>query len=290
MARPGLVGHRKFRRLVRSLGSVIVARGALELLWDSCYEAGEDYVGTADDIENLVGWTGERGVLTRALAEAGCPEGQGFIEPISDTVDGAQAYRVHDLWHHAPDYVAKRRQRELARQDKVGPSGAVRRTAPNGAGSGFATKRNGVTPSPSPSPSPSPQKISAEVNSAPPAPAVLVFPVVGRHAGDWPLTAEQLAEWAALFPGLDIHAEARKARAWVGANPRNRKTASGMARFLVGWFTRTVNRGGARVPVATGRPPTSEGWDCPHSAPKCLGRWKCHQRTALEEAKRRGVG
>lgn len=109
--------HRKFRRLKASLGSAIVARGVLELLWDPCYESGDDYLGTADDIEDLVGWAGERGALTKALVDAGAPEGFGFIEPVAE---GATTYRVHDLWHHAPDYVSNRRTREDERRiDKV---------------------------------------------------------------------------------------------------------------------------------------------------------------------------
>jgi hypothetical protein len=112
VARPTLATHRKFRRLARALGSHLVARGALEILWDFCYEAGTDYVGTAEDVEALIGWTGDAGQLTAALVNAGSPEGRGFIEAVTGE---AATYRVHDLWHHAPDYVAKRRKRELDR-------------------------------------------------------------------------------------------------------------------------------------------------------------------------------
>lgn len=303
MARPGLTGHRKFRRLARLLGSLIVARGALELLWDCCYEAGEDYVGTADDIEQAVGWTGERGVLARALVEAGAPEGHGFIEPVSDVVGEPIAYRVHDLWHHAPDYVAKRRQRELQRQSKADP-GCVRRSAPNSAELGKSPScqdETGRTPSPSPSPSPEKKDVSAETRSAFSATSAqepvevrgpslqgsrqsrgsvfLVFPTVGV-VKEWSLIDAKVSEWGDLFPGLDIRGEARKALAWVGADLGRRKTARGMERFLVGWLTRTVNRGGARS--AMEKPPQSsraeEGfyvpWECPHT-PRCAHRAAC---------------
>ena len=44
MGRPELSHHRKFRRLARDLNSDAIARGCLELLWDSCYENGDDYL------------------------------------------------------------------------------------------------------------------------------------------------------------------------------------------------------------------------------------------------------
>lgn len=119
MARPGLTMHRKFRRLAATLGSRIVARGALELLWEPCYESGEDYLGTSDDIESTVGWSGDRGVLTTAFVTAGAPEGIGFIEPVTESTDPMKTtYRVHDLYDHAPDYVHRRLERELDRRRK----------------------------------------------------------------------------------------------------------------------------------------------------------------------------
>lgn len=106
--------HRKFRRLTRTLGAAYVARGVLEVLWDACYEAGDDYLGTAEDIKERVGWAGDAGELAAALVECGQPEGDGFLELV--VVNDIPAYRVHDLWHHAPDYVTRRRERELERQ------------------------------------------------------------------------------------------------------------------------------------------------------------------------------
>lgn len=283
MARPGLTGHRKFRRLARLLGSVLLARGALELLWESCYESGDDYVGTSEDIETLVGWTGEHGMLTRALVEAGAPEGQGFIEPASEPGDGGSiSYRVHDLWHHAPDYVAKRRQRELARQQKQDPS--VRRTAPNGAGSAqMPLCQDGVDRTPSPSPSPSPshegKNGSDELSLALP---VLEFPVIGPGPERWPLSEAQVAEWAVLYPGLDVRGEARKAYAWVLASPGRRKTAKGMARFLVAWLGRAVDAG--RATRQSGHVTTPARERCQHQSP-CPDSWSHGQ---LIEAERLG--
>lgn len=286
MARPGLTGHRKFRRLARSLGSVLIARGALELLWESCYESGDDYVGTSEDIETLVGWNGEHGMLTRALVEAGAPEGQGFIEPASESVDsGPISYRVHDLWHHAPDYVAKRRQREVARQQKSDPS--VRRTAPNGDGSaGLPLCLDGSerTPSPSHSPSPSHKNACDEDGSA--SVRFLEFPVIGPGLTSWQLSEAQVAEWATLYRGLDVRGECRKALAWLQANTGRRKTAKGMARFLVSWLGRAVDSGRAtRQAVAPIPIADVAEWVCLHVDP-CGNRSTCRNADVLKRPRK----
>ncbi len=42
---------------------------------------------------------------------------------------------------------------------------------------------------------------------------------------------------------MDILGEARKALAWITADPRRRKTAGGMKKFLVHWFGNGTQRG-----------------------------------------------
>lgn len=109
----------------------------------------------------------------------------------------------------------------------------------------------------------------------------LQFPVVGSaDAPTWTLSVEQCAEWVALYPGLDVRGEARKALAWVRADPTRRKTARGMTRFLVGWLSRAVDAGRARQPVTM--PQSRAGhqpFACPHTPPCTDGRLRCYQRT-----------
>lgn len=297
MARPGLTGHRKFKRLVRALGSAILARGALELLWDSCYEYGDAYVGTSEDIEATVGWTGEPGALTNALLNCGKPEGYGFIEPVNGA-DGC--FQVHDLWHHAPDYVGKRHKRELARQQRVAPTSKRRRTAPNGGQRRPSLDwQNGVdvTPAPSPAPSPAPEdkSVSSEVaRDSEPTPDVLViFPIVGKGGPEWSLTADRVETWTTLYPTVDVMAEMLKALAWIDANPTKRKTARGMPRFLVSWLSRATDRGGPRaIPDRGGGEYTqreleaARNWkravrECPHQ-PECENAGVCMRRFIRE--------
>ena len=115
MGRPGLTKHRKFKRLAHALEPVLpgmgelLARGCLETIWESAYETGNDYVGTAEDVESLAGWQGKRGLLCGAM------EAAGFLDPLDED---AARYRVHDLYDHAPEYVRKRMDREAARRER----------------------------------------------------------------------------------------------------------------------------------------------------------------------------
>lgn len=159
MGRPGLTKHRKFIRLERMLGSHLVARGVLETLWDGCYENGDEYLGESIDIEGMAHWDGREGALTEALLSSG------FIEPIEGQPGH---FQVHDLWHHAPDYVQKRRRREVARRSKSDPCAVTFTENPvsvrSVSGHGPVTVRHtraqsGVTPAPAPAPcTPTPPK------------------------------------------------------------------------------------------------------------------------------------
>jgi hypothetical protein len=57
------------------------------------------------------------------------------------------------------------------------------------------------------------------------------------------LSQDQVDRWRAIFSGFDVLAEARKAEAWLQANPGRWKTHRGMARFLLSWLDR-ANDGG----------------------------------------------
>jgi hypothetical protein len=95
---------------------------------------------------------------------------------------------------------------------------------------------------------------TAQPSLVPAEPAILSYPCDGKP-GAWALTQTQLSQWAALYPSLDLLGESRKALSWIQALPARRKTAGGMARFLVGWFGRAQNRGGqSRSPPIGQRP------------------------------------
>ncbi len=105
-----------------------------------------------------------------------------------------------------------------------------------------------LIPNPSPNPEASASISCSEVaagSSPPTAPAVLVFPVVGKGPTEWPLTVSKLAEYEQAFPGVDALQECRNARQWCIDNPTKRKTKTGMAAFLTRWLTKAQNSGTA---------------------------------------------
>jgi hypothetical protein len=73
------------------------------------------------------------------------------------------------------------------------------------------------------------------------SPVVITFPTDGE-VSHWHLRQAKVDRLTELFPKLDVMAEARKALAWVEANPDNRKTAGGMDRFFTGWLTRASDK------------------------------------------------
>lgn len=95
----------------------------------------------------------------------------------------------------------------------------------------------------------------SELASPTSEPHVLLFPCVGKGPKEWALTAAKLAEYQDAFPGVDALAECRKALQWCRDNPRNRKTAAGMPRFLTNWLSRAQDKGvsGARPSDRMGR-------------------------------------
>jgi hypothetical protein len=158
MARPGLTRNRKFLRLARCLGGQALAVGSLELLWGSSYESGDEIVGAPEDVEALASWNGAGGVLFAALRDAGLPDRPGFIE---ECPDRPGVWRIHDLWDHAPDYVRKRRSREMDRQTKGAKLESLSGQRPvddrseTGHGPPF-----GRTPAPAPAPAPAPMIVN----------------------------------------------------------------------------------------------------------------------------------
>lgn len=68
-----------------------------------------------------------------------------------------------------------------------------------------------------------------------------------------PITQSEVDEWQSLYPAVDVMQELRKMKGWCQANPKNRKTKSGVKRFINGWLAREQDRGKkSYVPVQKG--------------------------------------
>lgn len=125
MARPTLNGHPKFAHLSGLVGGRGPARGYLELIWDAAYACGDPVIGDARKVEAVSDWRGARGELVEALVDSG------FLDAMQTDANGKhlQTYAVHDLEHHAPDYVLKRWQREAERKAKGETVRSIRQRA-----------------------------------------------------------------------------------------------------------------------------------------------------------------
>ncbi len=74
-------------------------------------------------------------------------------------------------------------------------------------------------------------------------------------------TAEDVSRWQQAFPGVDVRAALLRARAWVDADPKRRKTARGMKRYLTTWLGRDQDRGTYRnsLAVRNNQPRNADG-------------------------------
>ena len=61
-----------------------------------------------------------------------------------------------------------------------------------------------------------------------------------------PITAEQVQQFSKSYPAADVMLELSKMESWLMTNPKKRKTASGIMRFVNSWLTRVQDQGGSR--------------------------------------------
>lgn len=83
-----------------------------------------------------------------------------------------------------------------------------------------------------------PTDVCAELPSSPPPAAVL--PLV--DGSDFPIAQETVDELSGLYPAVDVDQQLRNMRGWLLANPKNRKTKTGIMRFVNSWLSREQNR------------------------------------------------
>ncbi|NKF21554.1 hypothetical protein [Solimonas marina] len=81
-------------------------------------------------------------------------------------------------------------------------------------------------------------------------PPVITLPT--NTGADYGITAELVADWQRTYPAVDVMAALQRMRAWCNANPKLRKTSSGMQRFVNNWLSREQDRAGVRAPPRAG--------------------------------------
>lgn len=209
-------------------------RGAARLL------AGLLFPYDADAPEHIEGWLGE-------LEAVGCIRRY--------VVDGSTYLDIPNWLRHQK--IERPSKSKLPAFDEGSPNPHRSLTEPSTTDLGPRTVDLGPGKSISSAPS------RDDAKPADDSPVVLEFPTVGKGGPVWKLTQRQLDDWSALFPALDVLAEARAALAWCVANPGRRKTTGGMPKFLVNWLTRSQERGKAQRPVAPrhgSQPESRDGW------------------------------
>lgn len=76
--------------------------------------------------------------------------------------------------------------------------------------------------------------------------AVIMLPLV--DGTEYGVPQADVDEYIELYPAVDVMQELRNMRGWCLDNPRNRKTRTGVKRFIGGWLQAEQNRGRARPP------------------------------------------
>lgn len=82
----------------------------------------------------------------------------------------------------------------------------------------------------------------AEVGGAASAPVVFSLPL--NDGSEYPITEKDMAEWCSLYPAVDVMQALRSMRGWLDANPKRKKTKSGIRRFVNTWLSKEQDKGG----------------------------------------------
>lgn len=98
---------------------------------------------------------------------------------------------------------------------------------------------------------PNPIRIQSESkHGAPDGASVPVMELPLNDATVYGVEQDKVREWAELYPCVDVLQELRNMKGWLDANPKKRKTRSGILRFINGWLAKEQDKGG----VPNGRP------------------------------------
>ena len=135
----------------------------------------------------------------------------------------------------------------------------------------------GVSPSSSSSPSSSNNKVKtfsgAPSKSDDASQKVPLITLTLNDQSEYPIIQAQLNDWQGLYPAVDVAQELRNMRGWCITHPQNRKTRSGILRFVNGWLQKAQNQAPTRQPMfspATLPAPAPE-WKFPPNLDKEAG-------------------
>ena len=219
----------KLMRLKRALGlTQYQAVGLLECLWHfTAHNTPDGGIGkySDDDIAAVLEWEGAATELMEALIQSGW----------LDRHDDGSIW-IHDWLEHCPTWVRGVAASQISRQcTKDGTKDGTKTGTKTGTTIPYHTlpylTKEIHLPGPEAPGRPRPENPNPETLTAPLA-----------DGTRWEISANQIASLTRSFPGSDVLGQILASIAWLEANPKKRKTAKGMPRFLTSWLLRTVSR------------------------------------------------
>lgn len=97
---------------------------------------------------------------------------------------------------------------------------------------------------------------AAEVSA--PAPA---FQLPLNDGSFFDVSAQDVANWASLYPAVDVEQELRKMIGWSESNPTKRKTRRGVAAFIARWLSKEQDKGGSNRGIVSKSDPRSNPYE-----------------------------
>lgn len=86
---------------------------------------------------------------------------------------------------------------------------------------------------------------SSDCSTPPPKSTPKTVIVLPLNTGEGHIvTEDNVREWQELYPAVDVAQALRNMKGWLEGSPRNRKTKSGIGRFIHAWLGKEQNRGG----------------------------------------------
>lgn len=83
----------------------------------------------------------------------------------------------------------------------------------------------------------------------PETPPVISLPL--NDSTEFDVTDSMASEFSSLYPAVDVMQELRNMRGWLLNNPKNRKTRSGVRRFINSWLSREQDKAKKAAPQRT---------------------------------------
>lgn len=92
-------------------------------------------------------------------------------------------------------------------------------------------------------------EIENQCYMGPETPPVISLPL--NDSTEFDVTDSMVSEFSSLYPAVDVMQELRNMRGWLLNNPKNRKTRSGVRRFINSWLSREQDKAKKVVPQNT---------------------------------------